>query len=232
MAKIIDAKPKNTSGAYERVFNNKALGDLITKIQSTSIKNGNELENIINKSVNQDYILDDFDEFLKTYNFKSGKNTTKLLSKKAIKKFNKNHSKSKMKYQPDFIVIKIDVKNKSCYIIELKDGYNFDTKKSDGEKKHLLEYKNYLSQIIDFDIKIKFCCFNETDKLNIRTGSKNRFEIDEIMTGKEFCDLINIDYNNIIKMRKQDANSNIEYFVEELLKIKEIRELIKEKFGF
>ena len=229
MAKIRDAMPKNPSGAYERVFNSKELGELITKIQSTSIKNGNELESIINKSVNKDYILDDFDEFLKTYDYKHEQNTTKLLSKNAIKKFNTDHSKSKMKYQPDFIVIKIDVKNKSCYIIELKDGYNFDTKKSDGEKQHLLEYKDYLSKIIDFDIKIKFCCFNETDKHKIRTGSKNRFEIDEIMTGKEFCDLLNIDYNKIIKMRKQDAKSNIEYFVEELLKITEIRKLIVAK---
>ena len=32
MAKIRDAKPKNPSGAYERVFDSKELGDLITKI--------------------------------------------------------------------------------------------------------------------------------------------------------------------------------------------------------
>ena len=47
MAKIKDAKAKNSSGSYARVFNNKALGDLITKVHSTSISNGSELENLI-----------------------------------------------------------------------------------------------------------------------------------------------------------------------------------------
>ena len=74
MAKIRDAMPKNPSGAYERVFNSKELGELITKIQSTSIKNGNELESIINKSVNKDYILDDFDEILELHKLKENKN--------------------------------------------------------------------------------------------------------------------------------------------------------------
>ena len=229
MAKIRDAKPKNPSGAYERVFDSKELGDLITKIQSTSIRNGNELEKIIKQEVNNEYIIDDFDYFLQNFNPSKQENITKLLSKEAIQKFNKKHSQGEMSYQPDFIVIKIDVKNKSCYIIELKDSYNFDTKKSDGEKQHLLEYKDYLSKIIDFDIKIKFCCFNETDKHKIRTGSKNRFEIDEIMTGKEFCDLLKIDYDKIVKMRKQDVIDNLEYFITELLKIEKIKSLIEEK---
>lgn len=37
MAKIRNAKAKNSSGSYARVFNHQLLGDLITKIHSTAI---------------------------------------------------------------------------------------------------------------------------------------------------------------------------------------------------
>ena len=47
MAKIKDSKPKTSSGGYERVFNDKQIGDIIQKVQSTVIRNGNELEGII-----------------------------------------------------------------------------------------------------------------------------------------------------------------------------------------
>ncbi len=88
MAKIINAKPKNPSGGYERIFNNKELGGLITKVHSASISNGSELENIILDLVNKEFIIDDFDLFLENYQRTSSINesVTKIIPKKIIKK--------------------------------------------------------------------------------------------------------------------------------------------------
>ncbi|MCY4209017.1 MAG: hypothetical protein OXD29_13875 [Roseovarius sp.] len=44
------------------------------------------------------------------------------------------------------------------------------------------------------------------------------------MTGREFCELLEIDYNEIVEMRKSDQNDNMNYFMEELTKIKEIEQ--------
>ncbi len=46
------------------------------------------------------------------------------------------------------------------------------------------------------------------------------------MTGKEFCDLIKINYNDIIELRKLDVAENLKYFVAELMCIEEVREQI------
>ena len=67
MAKIRNAKAKNSSGSYARVFNHQPLGDLITKIHSTAIANGNELESLILEHIADEYIVKDCDEFLQNF---------------------------------------------------------------------------------------------------------------------------------------------------------------------
>lgn len=228
MARIIDAKPKNTSGSYERIFNNKELGNLITKIQSTAITNGTELEKIITKQCkNKGYIITDFDDFLDDYSKNNYGNIIKIVSKKIIKK--SKLANNEIHQEPDFIVLKIDSINKICYIIELKDGYEFDTKKIIGEKEHLEFYANFIARKIPYSTLIKFCCFNELDKEKIKIGLKNAFEIDEIMNGLEFCNLLDIDYYEILKYRLKDAKENLEYFVEQFLSIDEIKNIIENK---
>lgn len=63
-------------------------------------------------------------------------------------------------------------------------------------------------------------------------GFKNAFKIDHIMTGQELCEILDIDYNEIIQKRKMDAEDNIKYFASEIMKIEEIKKyisLIKDK---
>ena len=62
MAKIRDAKPKNSSGGYERLVGNQKLADLLQKAQSTIITNGTELEKIIQNMTTT--LIDDLDEFI------------------------------------------------------------------------------------------------------------------------------------------------------------------------
>ena len=51
----------------------------------------------------------------------------------------------------------------------------------------------------------------------------------EAFTGEEFCELIGIDYQAIIKERKeQDQKENLNFFCNELMKITECRKIIEE----
>ncbi len=52
------------------------------------------------------------------------------------------------------------------------------------------------------------------------------------MTGREFCKLLEIDYDDIVANRKkEDASKNFLYFIQELLKIDEVREVMRKHFA-
>jgi len=75
---------------------------------------------------------------------------------------------------------------------------------------------------------ILVCCFNQNSKEKILQGFKNKIKPSEAFTGQEFCELIGIDYQAIVKERKsQDQKENIRFFCEELLKIEEYRKIIE-----
>ncbi len=48
------------------------------------------------------------------------------------------------------------------------------------------------------------------------------------MTGREFCDLVELDYDSILELRKKKVEDNISYFIRELLKLPEVKEKMKE----
>ena len=62
MAKIRDAKPKNSSERYLRLVKNSKLAEIFTKVQSTVITNGTELEKIIS---DQSQLMTNLDDFIK-----------------------------------------------------------------------------------------------------------------------------------------------------------------------
>ncbi len=228
MAKIVNAKPKNSGGAYSRVFDNERLGNLITKVHSTSISNGSELENLILEMIDKNCIVEDCDQFLEDYKRTANiaGDIIKLIPKKVLKKSKKlkpQKNPNNKNFEPDFVVLKIDKTQECCYIIELKDGFTFDTKKVIGERQHLELFENYIAKQIPYSTRIKFCCFNEDNKEKIKIGLKSAFDIDEIMTGQEFCYLLGINYEDILQKRKHDAKENFQYFIEELLKIEEVK---------
>ena len=223
MALLSKASPKNSTGSYSRVFGNTELGDLITKVQSVSIANGNELENIIIELVKKDNrVIKNIDEFLK-YNEVVEKEITYLLPKNILKE---SEIIDFAKHEPDFVIFKIDKQKRHCYIVELKDGHVFDTKKLSGEKETLKKFQSYISKKLQYSTSIHMCCFNEEDKEKIKSGLKGSFLDDEIMTGQEFCSLLGIDYNIIIKRRKKDSEDNFNYFIEQLLEIQEVKQKI------
>ena len=63
------------------------------------------------------------------------------------------------------------------HIIELKEGYLFDTKKAAGEKLSLQNFENTIAKKIPFATSIHLCCFNCEDKTLIMQGLKQKFTI-------------------------------------------------------
>lgn len=221
MARLRNRKTKTTSNGYARLFGNEQLGCLISKIHATSIANGNELEKTINELIKQDSrIISNFDEFIAKDIMPDD---IYLIPKKVLKK---SELIDYSEQEPDFVVLKSEKNKRHCYIIELKDGDNFDTKKSSSEKLSLKKFESYISTKIQYTTSIHVCCFNQSDKSKIVAGFKNKITINEAMTGEEFCKLLKINYLNIIDSRKNDQIDNLEYFIEELLKMSVLREKI------
>ncbi len=221
MAKIRDRISINSSGSYERVFGNKKLGNLISKVHGTSIADGTELEKLIRDHISP---ISNLDEFLEKEIMEDG---IYLASKEQIKKsqtFDSHHT------EPDFLIFKRRNRQQICYVIELKDGHVFDTKKAKAERDSLHGFTERNGQHISYKFQIYVCCFNVETKEQAYDGLKRKILKDEILTGREFCNLFEIDYNHIIESRKKDQEENLHYFLNELIKIKEIDVFLQKQY--
>lgn len=222
--KIKDAQGRTDGGSgYTRVFGNDKLGKLVSKVQSTVISNGTELERIIVSMTN---CIEDLEQFINDVTYGTQADGVYLCKKTVIKK---------SKYaidgiEPDLLIFVLEQK-RICKVIELKDGDQFDTKKSAGEREHLQEFATQFGAQIPFVTEFYICSFNQQDKESIRNGFKGKFEMEHIMTGKELCDVLKISYEEIIAGRKKDEEENLEYFITELLRIEEVRQRIIEKLS-
>lgn len=128
---------------------------------------------------------------------------------------------------PDFLVFVIKGNKNHCYVVEIKDGHAFDTKKSDAEKRVLDKCKDKIYSEFKYTVSSHICCFNQNSRKAIVRGFKNKITFDQALTGREFCDILEIDYDYIVDHRKQDQNDNVEYFLSELIKIDRVRKILK-----
>lgn len=221
MAKIRNSHPKTSSGGYERLLGNKELADVFTKAQSTVISNGTELEKIITTQANN---IEDLDDFMNKVNSGQMNNGVFLCAKRVTK----NSSYKLEKHEPDFLIFEIKSEGKVAHVVELKDGDAFDTKKSSGERDGLVKFMNYIGNRIEFRTDYKICAFNQLNKEKIVSGFKNEFSIDEVWTGKDFCNVIGINYEKIINQRKIDAVDNYEYVINALAEMEDIQKKVFE----
>lgn len=219
MAKIRGRIPKESSGGYARLFGNEALGELMSKVQGTVISAGSELEKFITERVET---IDDLDAFLRKDIMSEG---VLLAQKRKIKKCTELNSQGS---EPDFMIFKRREGHQHCHLIELKDGHVFDTKKVDGEREALHGFAKRNAGRLPYRVSTHFCAFNQDDPEVIWKGFKQRIDIKEAMTGREFCELLEIDYDEIVEVRKPDAEDNIRYFLEELLRIPETNSIIED----
>ncbi len=219
MAKIRGRIPKESSGGYARIFGNEALGELMSKVQGTVISAGSELEKLITERIET---IDDLDAFLRKDIMSEG---VLLAQKRKIKKCTELNSQGS---EPDFMIFKRREGHQHCHLVELKDGHVFDTKKVDGEREALHGFAKRNAGRLPYRVSTHFCAFNQDDPEVIWKGFKQRIDIKEAMTGREFCELLEIDYDEIVEVRKPDAEDNIRYFLEELLRIPETNSIIED----
>lgn len=222
MAKIRDRDPKDSSGAYERLFGNAELGTLISKIQGTVISSGSELEKMIQERVQN---IKDLDKFLEMELMQEG---VYLATKKQVKNSTSFDCNG---IEPDFLIFKRRKNKQKCYVIELKDGHAFDTKKAEKERDNLHRFTTANAPKIQYVFAIHIVSFNKDNRNEIVEGFKNKITIEEAMTGREFCELLEINYDEIVKTRQSDQKDNMKYFLEELSHIEEVKNFFIKKFN-
>lgn len=213
MALIRDRRGRG-DGGYTRLFGDPELGNLISRIQSAVIASGNELEKLI---IERSNIIKDLDVFLQQDIYPE---SVCIATKAAIKKCKTIVSVSA---EPDFVVFQRRPSRQHCYIIELKDGDAFDTKKAAGERESMHRFVNVIAPLVRFTITTHFCCFNQNNRRAIVDGFKRKITTEEAMTGQEFCQLLSIDYEEIVKFRQEHQIKNFQYFARELLAIQPVR---------
>ena len=233
MAKISQSRgrPDENSG-YVRVLGSPELGRLLSRVQATVIRNGNELERLLKEHCpyySADVQLEDM--FL-------GQN--RVAEETIALQIAEESNRSPTPVQAFFTyrveeegkgivadVIIVDHPNKIVHVVELKDGDTFDTKKASGELISLTSIARLLGGRLGYQPQAHFCAFNQPDKAAIVAGAKGRFGPDVAMTGPELCELLGVDYAAIRQIRKADEADNLEFFLTELLAIPDIRARIK-----
>ena len=216
MALIKDRKGRK-DGGYGRLFGNTEIGELISRVQAAIISAGTELEKIIKNKVEQ---IDSLDDFLKKQTMPDG---VFMASKKQVKK---SHTLNASGSEPDFIIFRRRKNKQHCYLVELKDGDTFDTKKATAERTSMHSFIAKHAQHLPYVVSAHFCCFNQNSREEIVKGFKSKITMDEAMTGKEFCELLEINYDKIVEMRTVDQSKNLAYFVQNLFCIKAVQDLL------
>lgn len=211
IARISEARPKNSSGNYARLFGDEDIGKLITKIQSASIKAGYVLEEIIT-SKSKLLPEGDLDGFVD--DCMSGKYSGIFLATKNMIRASKYHIAG---HEPDMMIFAVNNGRGICYIIELKVGAAFDTKKADGEKETLEVCRSVLGAKLPFITNFYLCAFHAEDKKEIITGLKGRFSEEEVITGRELCKILELDYDEVVGEESKFQRENIIYLTQKVI---------------
>ena len=97
--------------------------------------------------------------------------------------------------EPDFMVFECRDGVQTCHIVELKGGHVFDTKKASVEHQAMHGFIERNAQHIQYRFKAHFCAFNQSGRQAIWDGFKRKIAFGEATTGREFCELLEVDYS-------------------------------------
>jgi hypothetical protein len=218
MPKIADSKGRSDENSgYARLFGNQQLGQLMSRVQATVIRTGNELETMLEKET-PDELKAHLNDVL------AGQ---KSIAKTQVVFRAKMPAIGKSRGEVADILV-FDHATKRAMVIELKDGDTFDTKKSSGELESMTIFAGWLANETGYNTTFYFCSFNLIDKQAIVYGAKGRFDVSHAMTGQELCELLSIDYDKFKKSRQKEQPENLHYFISELLKIDAVHKIISE----
>jgi len=206
---------------YTRLFGDAELGNLMSRVQGAVISSGTELEKLIWERVQQ---IADFDSFISSVATGSVDGVY-VASKNQVRKSRYINAK----YEPDFLIF--DIAHRVCYVIEVKDGDQFDTKKAASEHTALHAFADSVRYALPLEFQIRICCFNAQSRMDVYNGLKHKFAMSEVLTGGELCTLLRINYLSIVASRSSDQQANIDYFVTALLSIPCVRSIILEQIS-
>lgn len=116
-------------------------------------------------------------------------------------------------------------------VVEMKDGDTFDTKKSDGELQTLKFLSEHYSNDLGVKLTFAFSCFYVSNKQQIVTGSKSRFTSEQVLTGRDLCELIGVNYDEVVQERRIDGEYNLNYFLASLLQIEDVKASLVKKLS-
>jgi len=223
VSKIQDTKGRgDDNSGYVRLFGNPPLGHLISRVHATVIRTGNELEKLLEQATPASHKAGLSDALAEARGPKAS--GTRVVFSPRIKK-----SADRRGITGD--IVALDYDQRSLRVIEVKDGDTFDTKKASGELESLQATARDLAQQTGFKAQIYFCSFNQDEKAAIVMGAKGRFSTEQVMTGRELCDILGIDFEAFVAARKREQVSNLEFFLRELVSVTEIaarlRQLLK-----
>ena len=232
MAKIENAKGRKEGGGYERVFEgNKQLGHLMSRVHAASISAGTELVRILKDRLKK---FDNLDDFITWDMREEGALMPEGVFIANRQVMQKCETLDFAGLYPDFIIFKRIGGKQECHLVEMKDGDAFDTQKASDARQDMYNFmsgnRRFLPEPFENAIP-HFCCFNQNNKEAIVRGFKEKIHPDEAMTGREFCELVGLDYESILELRKPMAEGNISYFLRELLKIPEVKENIVQELN-
>ena len=104
----------------------------------------------------------------------------------------------------------------------------FDTKSSAKEHGNLRQFITKNAEPLRyFQVYTKIVGFNADSAEEIRTGFKNKIDLDQAMTGQEFCDLLGLEYQSMLNARALDRQANFDRLVKDLAQIPEATEILK-----
>jgi hypothetical protein len=220
MVRLKDSQGK-TGESFARIFGNERMAVLFSKLQSAIIRSGFELETMLEEAVPQEIIttLDELGEI--DYDV-GGRPPVQVVFKPA----RPDPENPKKSIEADLLIV--DNIRRLFMLVEVKEGYVFDTKKADGELASLKNITAWLAQEFAYRAQYFLCSFNQEDKDEIVLGAKKRFSVNHVLTGRELCEIVGIDYDELGEKRAKDQKENRRYFLSELLGIPEVREEIIE----
>lgn len=218
MVKLADSKG-STGESYTRIFGNESMGMLFSKVQASVIRSGFELEEDIYAAIPPEMATT-----LDALNDVSQEISTKPPIQLVYKPTKPDPEDIKKSVQADFLIV--DNVARRFSLVEVKEGHVFDTKKADGELASLKNITAWLAQEFAYRTHYYLCCFNQENSEEIVLGTKKRFTIDHVLTGRAFCEKINLDYDNLREKRKINQQENRLYFLNALLTIPQVREEI------
>lgn len=217
MARIVDSLGRvDENSGYARLFGNDRLGKLFSRAQAAVIRSGNELEDLLWQATPYKANLADILE--RDKRLRAEQQAIFVVSAKKIAEYNRTVPRT------DLLIL--DDERGDVSVVELKDGDTFDTKKANGELESAKTFTAWITPQVNAPVKYYFCSFNQSDKAAIVKGIKSRFAPDQVMTGRELCERIGVDYESIRLARQRDQVENREFFIKELLAIPEIKELV------